>query len=183
MKRAESESALETFGTRAHRHTVQVSAAETLNRCGRAQSGSLALQVTASECLECWQRGGRLPPNTLLICYGGADSHPALTRGAVSASDGVSRSPSGRGAGISTNEKVLCQSIDSDFMSPQCELVIFMRDSNSSPQSPWGDEYLKMVSATFTDLFNSECVLSLPWFIHHCPTAPPSVCIFFILHP
>lgn len=48
---------------------------------------------------------------------------------------------------------------------------------------PSGDVYLKMVSATFSDLFNSKRLLPLPPFIHHCPLAPPSVCLFFYSVP
>lgn len=62
-------------------------------------------------------------------------------------------------------------------MSPQCELVIFLHDSSFSPEYVLTDAYLRMASAPFPDLVNSKCVLPLSLFIHHCPLAPPSVCL------
>lgn len=133
--------------------------------------------------LECWQGGGRPTLNTLLIFCGVADSHPPLTRGAVSPSDGFSCSPAGRGAIFATDELFLSRATDSASMSLQCELVIFLQRLQFPSRSPLGDVYLRMVSATFCDLFNSKRLLPLPPFINHCPLAPPSVCLPFYSAP
>lgn len=77
----------------------------------------------------------------------------------------------------------LCQAIDSASMSPQCELVIFLPRLQFPYRIPSEDVFLKMVSATFSDLFNSKRLLPLPHSIHHCPLAPPSVCFSFYSAP